>query len=1335
MLRNCFQLLLVIWIAFAASGRPGRTPLAQAPLQADPLAGDLGEAPSGGETISSLEVRNGLQSAREGEIAFSGIPIPRGLGLTSTDELVVVAPGERRLAAQFDVLSRWDGTVDDTNQPIRWLQVTVPVSVPAGGQVSYSLRRITGLPPAEDPFAAAISRQGEGYRVDTGLATFILDPSNPALFDEIQIDPDDDGQGRTSVYSHTSGAGPRLVFAGQTLDTSNPDRVSVDPGGFEIVERGPVKVVVSLQGHFSAAGGASLCGQGELAYQRFGYSLVATFVRASRDIFLQYHVRNECSDGFSEPWTDQEVTVDQASWDFPFTSLQTPLRYYAGEGEIASANAAAEGSVRVEQLKGGGTPWRRRAQAVVDGAIEQSAEAFDSPLVAVGDNSLIVSAQIPWMRFREPQAVAVQDQTLSLRVISQPLIVGEGKGIWNFAKLSLVPVSGLGQGAALMERLESVRRQGLAELENGLLVRTPLEHFNAAQLFPSLGTSAASAIKTAYLKTIQELHDQTVRPGGQWDRAKTFGSQLWPDVQADLFFDNESPQVNSGAMNYWNPSGAELLEFLRSGDPRWVWDFALAQSWLQMFAAYLNIGEQNQGNRNGFAVTSGGSGEGQWHRSAFGSDDYNYNQGTQLAYALRANPLMRQRFAQAGRTAVERYSISEENQRDQFVSQIDITRQVIQHFEMLANCAEFVPGAQGLACQQRLIEVVSELARDNLKAGVMCQGDAPSTFCPQPQQFMQAAMMFHFFHRYLRNYGDAEGLVERAMVQGPLLYSQFGIPKQADGVSLDVFADWAALLDCTLNPQRTEVVNCVRAANSDGSALLQPNKPHSVALLLMAHELDPSIAQCNAARRAYEDPNLASTWEDFQGNESGWWKGAAQMMQGMIFGVGIADTCSDEPLSNQLFFAQFADGDGLSSQILLFEPQGQPARVNLELRSNDGSPLSVDLNSQSVSGQAALDIPAQGLAVLQSDGLGALQSGSVSVASNRPLAGVIVFGGTTGLAGVGASQRLEDGFLAPLTQDQAQGVRTGLAVMNLEESPLEPRAEIFRNDGTLLAEVVLDPIPAQGNRAVFLDELLPNADLSQFEGLLRMNAEGAMSATVLQTRPSQLATLPVTPLAGGSLELFFAQFADGEGITSQILLFASDPAQVDNANLQLLLRDGDGSPLSVVLNGQAVNGQLSLEIAPQGIVVLQSSGQGALQTGNVTVTSDQPLAGVIVFGGSEGRAGVAGSLALPNGFAAPMQSDAALGIRTGVALMNLEDEQVTVSLELFDRDGVSAATSALNLPPQGSLPSFLDELFPELDLTNFQGTLRATATGRISATALQTRPGQFATLPVANVLP
>ena len=61
-----------------------------------------------------------------------------------------------------------------------------------------------------------------------------------------------------------------------------------------------------------------------------------------------------------------------------------------------------------------------------------------------------------------------------------------------------------------------------------------------------------------------------------------------------------------------------------------------------------------------------------------------------------------------------------------------------------------------------------------------------------------------------------------------------------------------------------------------------------VALLLMAHDIDPSVNLRTVARQAFDAPELPSMWDDFR-SDAGYWKGAAQMLQGMVFGVGLYD--------------------------------------------------------------------------------------------------------------------------------------------------------------------------------------------------------------------------------------------------------------------------------------------------------------------------------------------------------------------------------------------------------------------------------------------------------------
>ena len=55
------------------------------------------------------------------------------------------------------------------------------------------------------------------------------------------------------------------------------------------------------------------------------------------------------------------------------------------------------------------------------------------------------------------------------------------------------------------------------------------------------------------------------------------------------------------------------------------------------------------------------------------------------------------------------------------------------------------------------------------------------------------------------------------------------------------------------------------------------------------------------------------------------------------------------------------------------------------------------------------------------------------------------------------------------------------------------------------------------------------------------------------------------------------------------------------------------------------------------------------------------------------------------------------------------------------------------LAPNGHLSQFIDEIpwDQEIDFSDFMGLIRVKPSGKIAATVVQTRPGQFATMPVA----
>jgi hypothetical protein len=194
------------------------------------------------------------------------------------------------------------------------------------------------------------------------------------------------------------------------------------------------------------------------------------------------------------------------------------------------------------------------------------------------------------------------------------------------------------------------------------------------------------------------------------------------------------------------------------------------------------------------------------------------------------------------------------------------------------------------------------------------------------------------------------------------------------------------------------------------------------------------------------------------------------------------------------------------------------------------------------------------------------------------------------------------------------------------------------------------------------------------------------------------------------------------------------------------LRRDDGSPfpLNLSVTGdpgtaeqQSGVSELEVTVAPLGAVRIATDGLGELQTGSVAVVFDNPLGGVIRFNLTPfGTAGV-GSSQLVRGFITPVRRQA---INTGIAVANPLGEQIGVTMRLRGLNGqqVQGGLRTLALAAGEHLAKFLDELFPNADLSNFEGTVTVTTgslNGLMIATALElgTAAGEFTTLPVTPI--
>ena len=230
--------------------------------------------------------------------------------------------------------------------------------------------------------------------------------------------------------------------------------------------------------------------------------------------------------------------------------------------------------------------------------------------------------------------------------------------------------------------------------------------------------------------------------------------------------------------------------------------------------------------------------------------------------------------------------------------------------------------------------------------------------------------------------------------------------------------------------------------------------------------------------------------------------------------------------------------------------------------------------------------------------------------------------------------------------------------------------------------------------------------------------------------------------------LYFAHFGNGtvepSTIVSEILLTNSSEVSPSHATVQLW--GDDGSPLSLDLTvagdpgtaeDQPQTSELDVTVAPLGSVKISTDGLGSVVTGWVKVVFDNPLGGVIRFNlSTAGTAGV-GASELVRGFISPVRRSA---INTGVSVTNPGGEPVGVTMRLRGKDGqqVQGGLRSLTLGAGEHLALFIDQLFPNADVDDFEGTITVTTgslNGLLVATALELGglPGQFTTLPVTPI--
>lgn len=234
----------------------------------------------------------------------------------------------------------------------------------------------------------------------------------------------------------------------------------------------------------------------------------------------------------------------------------------------------------------------------------------------------------------------------------------------------------------------------------------------------------------------------------------------------------------------------------------------------------------------------------------------------------------------------------------------------------------------------------------------------------------------------------------------------------------------------------------------------------------------------------------------------------------LFFAIGVAMPLStlQAGLPSRFHdFPQIGDGAGITTTFLIFNQNDTQATVTISFFGDNGAPLSLTVNGETATSIQAV-VPARGTVSLSSDGSGDGSGGAkvgwARLVANQEVGAQAFFEIRQGDAIVTqatvestGSQRLLDVFVG-----QEAGTRSGVALVNLSESPIAVRLTLRDSQGSVRGTIDIT-LQGREHTAMFIDELFPDVNLTR--GSMNLSSTGPLGVTTLQQTGLVIGTLPI----------------------------------------------------------------------------------------------------------------------------------------------------------------------------------------------------------------------------------
>ena len=223
---------------------------------------------------------------------------------------------------------------------------------------------------------------------------------------------------------------------------------------------------------------------------------------------------------------------------------------------------------------------------------------------------------------------------------------------------------------------------------------------------------------------------------------------------------------------------------------------------------------------------------------------------------------------------------------------------------------------------------------------------------------------------------------------------------------------------------------------------------------------------------------------------------------------------------SSLDFAHFANGTGITSSLVLVNVATRPIRPTLYFYDKEGNPIAAEsvvdvMGDLEVTEDGTLTVRKKlahlGELTISTHGRGEVVTGSVTVVADGPIGGVLRFGlPGIGVAGVGVSQPVQDAIFP--ARRQAGGISTAAAIHNSGEEAMVVNCQLMKA-GSVLEEMEI-PLAANGQEALFIEQMFTGTDTSDFVGSVRCTAPGPFTGVAVELDASNqiFTTLPVVPV-------------------------------------------------------------------------------------------------------------------------------------------------------------------------------------------------------------------------------